>query len=467
MNNTETEKKQFSIEVNGVSKNYKIFGRKRDWLKQMLWGKRKKYFKDVKALDNVDMNIEKGKVYGIVGKNGSGKSTLLQIICGTTSASKGSVRARGKIAALLELGSGFDPDFSGRENIYLNAMLMGLTKQQVEEKIEKIIAFADIGDYIDEPIRTYSSGMVVRVAFAVIANVEADILIIDEALAVGDVYFTQKCMRFIQRFKENGTILFVSHDTNTVISLCDTAILLDKGNKVYEGAPKDVMERYTRNLKCKSDEELNEGNARNREKENNDRASQRTILNRESKYDEEWFKSHIKKKKENYKIVDTLKYGEDVSKVESFGGKKAKIIEVKIKNLNQTEQGGAVIEGGELVHLIIKVKAIEQIERVIIGFLLKNDKGIVLLGDNTGDTNENKEYIASNGTMITAEFIFTMPLLPKGEYSITSSVARGTLESHNILHWVNDSLILVSHCTSIAAGLAGVAMHSIKLTSTK
>lgn len=464
MNNTKTEKEELSIEVNGVSKSYRIFGKKRDWIKQLLWGQNKKYFKEIKALENIDINVEKGKVYGIVGKNGSGKSTLLQIICGTTTASKGSVKAEGRIAALLELGSGFDPNFSGRENIYMNAMLMGLTKKQVEERIEHIISFADIGEYIDEPIRTYSSGMVVRVAFAVIANVEADILIIDEALAVGDAYFTQKCMRFLQRFKENGTILFVSHDANTVISLCDRAVLLDKGRKVYEGDPKNVMERYTRNLRYTTEEELKGGYLGKKDKANKETGKVKTILRRESQYDEEWFKAHVIRKKERYKVVDALKYNENLSKAESFGGNKAKIIEVKINNINQDDQEGIIIEGGELVHLVIRVKAIEQIKGVIIGFLLKNDKGIVLLGDNTGDTNNNEEYTVSRETIIKAEFVFTMPLLPKGEYSITSSVANGTLERHNILHWVNDSLILVSQCTSVAAGLAGVAMHSIKLS---
>tara|TARA_B100000674_G_scaffold499469_1_gene546268 strand:- start:18643 stop:20046 length:1404 start_codon:yes stop_codon:yes gene_type:complete len=464
MNKPNKKHKNTSIEVNSVSKQYRIYGRKRDWVKQIIGDKSNKYYKEIDALDNVSLSVKKGEIYGIVGKNGSGKSTLLQIICGTTSASEGCVRTNGKIAALLELGSGFDPEFSGRENIYLNAMLMGLTKKQVDERIDKIIEFADIGDYIEKPIRTYSSGMIVRVAFAVITNVEADILIIDEALAVGDAYFTQKCMRFIQRFKENGTILFVSHDSNAVISLCDKAILLDKGNKIFEGTPKDVIEKYTKDLR-NSEEEANKGRYANKSGIGKRRQKDRVLVDKKCNYELEWFKNHMTTKREEYKLSESAKFDKELDNVESFGGKQAKIVETKLSSLNDKNEELRAIDGGELVKLVIRVRAKDQINNIILGFLLKNDKGLILLGDNTGNPIGSNKYNVDRDNIITAEFIFTMPLLPKGEYSVTSSVAEGTLEKHNILHWVNDSIILTSQCTSIAAGLAGVAMHSIKLSN--
>ena len=164
------------------------------------------------------------------------------------SPSEGSVEVQGKVAALLELGSGFNPEFTGRENIYLNATLFGLSKKEIDDRFNKIVEFSEIGEFIDEPTKTYSSGMVVRLAFAIITNVDADILIIDEALSVGDAYFTQKCMRFIERFRKNGTLIFVSHDANAILSLCDQAILLQNGENQIIGTPKEVMEEYTRQL---------------------------------------------------------------------------------------------------------------------------------------------------------------------------------------------------------------------------
>ena len=235
------------IEVKGVSKEYRIYKKTIDRIKQIIYSK-KKYYTTKKAVENVTFEIRSGEAFGIVGRNGSGKSTLLQLIAGTLNASKGDIKINGRIAALLELGSGFNPEFTGRENICVNAMLIGLRKSEIEKRMADIVEFADIGEYIDRKVSTYSSGMIVRLAFAVIANVDADILIIDEALAVGDAYFTQKCMRFIKEFKKKGCILLVSHDANAIMGLCDRAILLKEGSIDIYGSPKQVIERYTRDL---------------------------------------------------------------------------------------------------------------------------------------------------------------------------------------------------------------------------
>ncbi len=241
-----------AIKVDGLSKCYHIYDTPRDRLKQfvmprlqrLIGNQPKQYFREFWAIKDVSFEVKKGETVGIIGRNGSGKSTLLQIICGTLSPTGGSVDTRGRIAALLELGSGFNPEFTGRENVYMNASVLGLTNEEIDARFNDIVAFADIGDFIEQPVKTYSSGMMVRLAFAVIAHVDADILVVDEALAVGDAFFTQKCMRFLRGFMKKGTVLFVSHDTASIRNLCNYAVWLEKGQVIQEGAPKEVCELY-------------------------------------------------------------------------------------------------------------------------------------------------------------------------------------------------------------------------------
>jgi lipopolysaccharide transport system ATP-binding protein len=240
------------IRVAQLEKVYQIYKTPRDRLKQFILPRLQRmagrppaqYYEEFWALKDICFEIARGETVGIIGRNGAGKSTLLQIICGTLSPSGGSVEINGRVAALLELGSGFNPDFSGRENVYMNAALLGLDRPTIDARFEDIAAFADIGGFIEQPVKTYSSGMYVRLAFAVIAHVDADILVIDEALAVGDAFFVQKCMRFLRRFMESGTIIFVSHDTGSVTNLCRTALWLEKGRLVGKGAPKDIVAKY-------------------------------------------------------------------------------------------------------------------------------------------------------------------------------------------------------------------------------
>ncbi|MGZ8187226.1 MAG: ABC transporter ATP-binding protein, partial [Methylosarcina sp.] len=241
-----------AIKVENLSKCYQIYNQPQDRLKQSIVPRIHRilgrapvnYFREFWALRGVSFEIKKGETVGIIGRNGSGKSTLLQLICGTLNPTGGSVQTHGRIAALLELGSGFNPEFTGRENVYMNAALLGLSKEQTDARFDDIISFADIGDFIEQPVKTYSSGMMVRLAFAVIAHVDADILVIDEALAVGDAFFTQKCMRFLRSFMKTGTVLFVSHSTNSIRSLCTHAIWIEKGNLLQQGSPKNICENY-------------------------------------------------------------------------------------------------------------------------------------------------------------------------------------------------------------------------------
>lgn len=240
---------EVAISVTDLGKCFHIYDKPRDRLLQMFLRGRKQYFREFWALNGVSFNIRKGETVGIIGRNGSGKSTLLQLICGTLNPTHGNIVTNGRIAALLELGSGFNPEFSGRENVYLNAAVLGLTRAETEARFAEIEAFAEIGEFIDQPVKTYSSGMMVRLAFAVAINVEPQILIVDEALSVGDELFQRKCFARIEAIKASGaTILFVSHSGSTIVELCDRAILLDSGEKLIEGAPKHVLGKYQKLL---------------------------------------------------------------------------------------------------------------------------------------------------------------------------------------------------------------------------
>jgi lipopolysaccharide transport system ATP-binding protein len=244
--------KKYSLKVSNLGKQYTVYNRPFDRLLEFFRPTASKISSNLlkpnierfSALREISLTISYGQSLGIIGRNGSGKSTLLQLICGTLQPTTGTVSLNGKVAALLELGSGFHPEFTGRENIYINAAILGLSQKQISDRYSKILEFADIGDFIDKPVRTYSSGMVMRLAFSVIAHVDADILIIDEALAVGDAIFSQKCMRFIREFQKTKTLLLVSHDIASVQSLCTQTLWLKNGEVALYGETKDVTQAY-------------------------------------------------------------------------------------------------------------------------------------------------------------------------------------------------------------------------------
>lgn len=241
------------ITVSNLSKNYQIYEQPRDRLKQFILPRiqrllslqPKRYCRDFWALRDISFEVKRGETIGVLGRNGSGKSTLLQMISGTLTPSSGEISIDGKITALLELGAGFNPEFSGRENVYLNAAIFGLTKEQIEYKFEEIAAFAEIGEFIDQPVKTYSSGMYARLAFAVATALDPEILVIDEILSVGDIFFQARCMRKLDEFRERGgTVFFVTHDTYSVERICTRAIVLEKGRKIFEGSTADAVNIY-------------------------------------------------------------------------------------------------------------------------------------------------------------------------------------------------------------------------------
>ncbi len=251
-----------AIRLQSISKCYQIYDSPRDRLKQfvlphfrrIVGDVPRQYFREFWAVKDVSFEINKGETVGIIGRNGSGKSTLLQMICGTLTPTEGEIQTHGRIAALLELGSGFNPEFTGRENVYMNAAVLGLSNEEIDARFDSIVTFADIGDFIEQPVKAYSSGMMVRLAFAVAINVDPEILIVDEALSVGDELFQRKCFSRIEAIRASGaTILFVSHSGGAIVELCDRAVLMDAGEKLAIGVPKLIVGRYQKLLYAPAD----------------------------------------------------------------------------------------------------------------------------------------------------------------------------------------------------------------------
>jgi len=334
-------------------------------------------------------------------------------------ASGGEVRSRGRIAALLELGAGFNPDFTGRENVYLNAAIYGLSTSEIDECMEAIIDFAEIGEHIDQPVKTYSSGMFVRLAFSVIANIDADILIIDEALAVGDAYFQQKCMRFLRKFQERGSIFFVSHDTGAMMNFCDRVIWLHHGSIRSQGDPKEVCEEYLAYLYQEHSGVKPEAVALKRSEEATTNIKYNVVTST------------------NVESIPTLE------NARGFGDGAAEIFACQLSDIEGNILN--VITGGEVARLIFKFRARKEIKSAITGFIVKDRLGQYIFGDNTFQRTRSNPVDFQSGEPGQASFIFTMPLLAAGTYSIVLSVASGTLIDHVQHHWIHEAIIFNSH----------------------
>lgn len=438
-----------AIEVVGLSKCHNLYEKPSDRLKQFVVPRLRRmlgrapvaYFREFWALREVSFQIERGEVFGIVGRNGAGKSTLLQLLCGTLHPTDGEVRVQGRMAALLELGSGFNPEFTGRENVFLNASVLGLSEAQTLERFDAIEAFADIGRFIDQPVKTYSSGMMVRLAFAVIAHVDADILVIDEALSVGDAFFTQKCMRFLREFMRAKTVVFVSHDIGAVKNLCTRAIWLDAGRVVCAGTPQEVCDKYLESelapdRPAPGPAPMVVNAVRPRHDVRQERLAQDDIRNSLDVYE---FDPHSV-------------------------GVATGVCEITEATL-VSDEGTHVthIAGGESVLLCVTVRAHQAMPNLIVGFYLKDRLGQMLFGDNT--------YISHSGPLpllpgqeATARFRFDMPRLAVGTYHLTLSAASGTQQEFVQHHWIHEAITIVSQTSSVAGGLIGLPMHEVSLT---
>jgi lipopolysaccharide transport system ATP-binding protein len=438
---------EYAIEVSNLGKSYQMYGRPSDRLKQMLMRGRKQYFKEFWALKGVSFQIKKGETVGIIGRNGSGKSTLLQMICGTLNPTEGEVKVNGRVAALLELGAGFNPEFTGVENVYMAASLYGLSKDDVDQRFDAIIAFADIGEHLFQPVKTYSSGMYVRLAFAVIAHVDADILVVDEALAVGDAVFTQKCMRFIRKFKENGTLLFVSHDMGSVLNLCERAVWLHGGQIRQMGRAKNISEaylQYTLQEVYGKEAEL-QAIEKSEENRHQNTADLNTQLNDSENSDVVAFDYQSQVSVQN-----------NLSEANGWKSGAGEILSVKLTAFEGDKDGKSLLKGGEIVKMSITAVAHESMDRPILGFLVRDKLGQDLFGENTLSFTALHPQIITEGQQFRAEFVFKLPMLPNGDYSIMTSLADGDLHNHVQHHWLHNALIMHVASSKVRYGLVGI-----------
>lgn len=381
----------FAIKINEISKIYKLYNNPMDRLKEALKLTRKVNYSEYYALDKISIDIKKGETVGLIGTNGAGKSTLLKIVTGVLTPTSGTVSVDGKIAALLELGAGFNMEYTGIENIYLNGTMMGFTKSQMETKVDDIIDFAGIGDFINQPVKTYSSGMFARLAFAVAINVNPDILIVDEALSVGDIYFQSKCFKKMDEIKKNGTtILLVTHDLSSVVKYCDRAVLLNKGRFVEEGTPKHIVDIYKKILVNQFDEtgDNKDGNI------TDGTVTAQTIVPEGSLW----------KSKMNVGGEETV-YGNGKAAIFDFGlfDDSGQITNIVMKKKKFT--------------LKMKVRFNEAVEYPIFAYTFKNEKGVEITGTNTMFEKIEVED-ASKGDIYIAEFSQVMNL-QGGEYLLS------------------------------------------------
>ncbi|WP_045770582.1 ABC transporter ATP-binding protein [Xanthomonas albilineans] len=434
-----------AILVSDVTKCFQVYSQPQDRLKQAILPRLSRfigrpgsmYYREFWALKGINFEVRQGDTVGIIGRNGSGKSTLLQIICGTLQPTSGEVTVRGRVAALLELGAGFNPEFTGRENVYMSASILGLSRDQVDRKYDDIVAFADIGDFLEQPVKTYSSGMYVRLAFAVIAHVDADILVVDEALAVGDAIFVQKCMRFLRKFREKGTLLFVSHDTSSVLNFCQSAVWLDRGRMRMHGAAQETCNAY---IEYCSQEVYGD-----------------TV------------KLHSRQVEKPMTTVPSLANVEKDLKVELFDN---------VANSNGWQSGVANIDsvvlcndqgepfnsfaGGEHVLLRVRATVHKPLKSPLIGFFVKDRLGQSLFGEHTYTYVQPPMQVEA-GTCLEASFRFTLPLLPNGEYSMTVSIADGDPYANTQHCWLHDAVLIRVASSKLRYGLVGIPFDEVMM----
>ena len=414
------EERQLAISAEQITKVYKLYDKPSDRLKEALGLSRGKLHKEHYALKGVDLSIYKGETVGIIGTNGSGKSTILKIITGVLNPTGGNLNVNGRISALLELGAGFNMEYNGIENIYLNGTMMGFSEKEIDAKLQNILDFADIGDFVYQPCKTYSSGMFVRLAFAVAINIEPEILIVDEALSVGDVFFQAKCYHKFEEFKQMGkTILFVSHDLSSIAKYCDRVILLNKGTKLGEGSPKEMIDAYKQVLvgqyeipqeeeSLLQDEELNQKAA-----ESADKAS-------------------AKREKLSAEVLGINE------KALEYGTKDGEITEFYVTDKKGTKTS-AIIKGEEFT-LHMKVKFNNDIPAPIFAFTLKDKHGTEITGTNSMI---EKAFLDSVKAGEEKEITFTQNIdLQGGEYLISLGVTGYEGDKFQVYHRLYDVLNL-------------------------
>ena len=433
--------------------------------------KRGQLYREFHALEDVSFEIRKGESWGFIGVNGSGKSTLLKVIAGNLRPTRGSVEVDGKVV-ILDYSSGLNGEFTGRENIYLKTSIFGLTRKEVDRRLQSITDFADIGDFIDQPVKIYSSGMVARLGFAIIAHVEADIMITDEALSVGDAFFVQKCMAHIRDFLRRGTFLFVSHSIGDVVGLCQKAVWLEHGRIRAIGAAKDVADAYlSSNALAVSQRYL-------KELEPAPSAADTLVAQAPSATTTAFLAQprlgHLGDMRRPRVIrdprLDLLNRSPWRNDLEipdfHLNGSGFGVGGARIEDVSFEDDAGCKLTwiiGAEIVRLIVDVAADRDLVSPIVGFQVKDRLGQVLFADNTYLTTIEQPVAVSAGQRFQAEFCFQMPLLPVGEYVIRAAVAMGVESDNAMLHCIDNALFFRSTTSGARHGLVGVPMQHVRL----
>ncbi len=430
------------ITAQELGKAYRLYPRAQDRLKQFVVGKRRRYYDEFWALKGVNLELRRGEALGVIGENGAGKSTLLRLLCGTVQPTTGTASVDGRMAALLELGAGFNPQFTGRENVWLSAAVLGLSKRQIAERFGAIAEFAGIGEFMDLPVKLYSSGMQARLAFAVSAHVDADILIVDEILAVGDAAFAQKCLRYLEKFRARGTLLFVSHNSGTVAKLCDRALWLEHGEVRELGPAGEVCANYMTSLAERTAAQS---------------ASRRAIP------------------AQGWQIVapppvvrDARQRGRNRIEVSPFdpdapwhGHGGASIVDAWFCGADGGRPGE--IAGGDEVELRVACHAERDVSRPIVGFLLRDRLGQNLFGDNTYLAYRDAPRSVRAGEAFAAAFRFQLPYLAAGDYALTLAITEGTQEDHIHVHWIEEAVILSVRESPVRRGIIAIPARDIRI----
>ena len=433
-----------AIEVRGVSKFYNLYERPQDRVKELFSLTKKKYHTLYKALDQVSFTVKKGETLGIIGRNGAGKSTLLKLITGVITPSEGSIETRGEISALLELGTGFNPEYTGYENIFLNGSMRGFSDEEMQEKVKEIVDFADIGEYMGQPVKTYSSGMFARLAFAVMISFKPEILIVDEALSVGDIFFQQKCNTFMKEEMKGVTKLLVTHDMNSIANMADRVILIDRGKIIREGKPLEVIEDYLKLLHTsvfQSEEAAaKDEDARLKTAERSEAAEQKAVAAEAAEREKE---------KAEIGWVDSPK--------ESIGGAQ----DILIDRCRMLINGEAVdvVKPGDAVRIELLLHSKKDADNIIIGYTFKDKYGNSIFAQSTLGEGIMIEGV-KQGEVRKASLSFHWPEVKEGDYFLTLGLGEGYDQMvHTVQCWVHSVL----HVQAIALKpMHGVINHVIE-----
>lgn len=407
-----------AIRLRHLSKKYRIYDRPSARLREMLWPGRRRH-REFWALRDISLEVRRGATLGIIGANGSGKSTLLQIIAGILLHTEGDLWVSGKVAPLLELGAGFNPEFTGRENVYLNGAVLGLTKAEIDDRFESIKRFAEIGDFLEQPVKTYSSGMFMRLAFAVAIHVDPDILLVDEALAVGDMVFQHRCIHRIGQLRDAGkTILFVSHDLQAVVKFCDDAVLLDGGRLLASGKPDLVVQKY---------------HALILERE---RSSKQFVADA---------------------LPDAAAEDASIQPVTTipnidhrFGNGQAEVLGILL--LGPDGSVTASLRAGEQARIRVSAKFKAEVASPIVGFTLRDRLGVEITSSNTAYEGIRLPP-ARDGDVMTVDFHISVPEIRPGSYSLSPAVAGGSVWVHDIADWIDNAYVFDIENTGLVYGM--------------